>query len=420
MHASSGVRRTLVAALLFATSAGAATAQSDDAYERINQDMEEIRELELLQPINVTTKTRATLQGETSEDLETDYPTVDRQNDQRVLVAFGLMEPDQDIGDIYVELLGEQVAGYYDPETDEMVVVSDDAAGTELSASSEVTYAHEVVHAMQDQHFDLESFNSQRIEGSDDESLAITSLIEGDATTAQIEYLIANRDLIDDLSSELADDEAASEALDNAPRVVSATLVFPYEQGQVFVDQIMSDGGWDAVNAAFASPPVSTEQILHPEKYQAKEAPVNVALPDVAAGLGDRWSTFDTNTMGEFQTSILLNEGDVSERQAEQAAAGWGGDRYTVLGTANQDVIVWESEWDSETDAAEFAAALGVRESGRLDASTETSGDTTMVVSGDTVVGIVIDGTSVSYVSVPDQTLLEQIDAIQETATPVP
>lgn len=416
MHVRSGVQRALLTALLFATSAGAATAQSEGEYDQINRDMEEIRQLELLKPINVTTKTRATLREETSADLETDYPVVDRQNDQRVLVAFGLMDPDQDIGNIYVELLGEQVAGYYDPETDEMVVVSDDAAGSALSASSEVTYAHEVVHALQDQHFDLESFDNQRIEGSDDESLAITSLIEGDATAAQIQYLIANRDLIAELSGELGGDQA----FNNAPRIVSATLIFPYEQGQVFVDQVRSEGGWDAVNAAFASPPVSTEQILHPEKYRAGETPIPVALADIAAGLGSGWSTFDTNTMGEFQTSILLNEGDVSERQAEQAAAGWGGDRYTVLGTASQDVIVWESEWDSETDAAEFAAALAVRESGRLDASAETNGDTTTIVSGDTVARIVTDGTSVSYVLAPDRTVLEQVSAIQETATPIP
>lgn len=414
------VRTSLLALLLLATSIGAATAQSEGEYDRIDQEMEEIRELDLLEPINVSTKSRADLQGETSGDLETDYPAVDRQNDQRVLVAFGLMDPDQNIGDIYIELLGEQVAGYYDPETNAMVVVSDDAPGSELSASSEVTYAHEVVHALQDQHFDLESFNSQRIDGSDDESLAITSLIEGDATAAQIEYLIANPDLIGDLSSEIAADEAASEALDNAPPIISATLLFPYEQGQVFVDQIMGDSGWDAVDAAYASPPASTEQILHPEKYVEGEAPVEVALPGIAKGLGSGWSTFDTNTMGEFQISILLNGGDVSERQAREAAAGWGGDSYTVVGTDDQDVILWNSEWDTEDDAAEFAETLGVRESGRLEASAESNDNSTTIMSSDTVVRITIDGTSVSYVSAPDQTVLDTVDAIQDAATPIP
>jgi hypothetical protein len=418
MHACPRVRSALLALLLLSTTANALGAQSQDQYDQINEEMEEIRGLELLQPIKLSTKTRAEIQNQTAQDLETDYPAIDRQNDQRVLIAFGLMDPDQDIGEIYVEVLGEQIAGYYDPETDEMVVVSDDAPGDALSASNEVTYAHEVVHALQDQHFDLESFNDQRIEGSDDESLAVTSLIEGDATAAQIQYLIANPGLIDDLSGEISDGDAASQALDNAPPIVSATLLFPYEQGQVFVDEIMADGGWEAVDAAFASPPASTEQILHPDKYHAGEPPVTVAMPNIAEGLGAGWTVFDTNTMGEFQTSVLLNEGDVSARQAEQAAEGWGGDTYTVVGTEDEDVIVWDSEWDTEDDATEFAESLIVRESGRIDASAESEGTTTIISSGDVVVRVVVDGTSVSYVSAPDQAVLDQVDAVQDAATP--
>lgn len=418
MHASLRVRSALLAFLLLFTTVNASGAQYQDQYDRITNEMEEIRELELLQPINLSTKTRVEIQNETAQDLETDYPAIDRRNDQRVLVAFGLMEPDQDIGEIYVELLGEQIAGYYDPETDEMVVVSDDAPGEELSASNQVTYAHEVVHALQDQHFDLESFSDQRIEGSDDESLAITALIEGDATAAQIQYLITNPALIADLSGEISEGAAASEALDNAPPIVSATLLFPYEQGQVFIDAIMADGEWDAVNAAFASPPVSTEQILHPDKYLAGEVPVAVAMPNIAESLGPEWTRFDTNTMGEFQISVLLNEGDVSARQAEQAAEGWGGDTYTVVGTEDRDVIVWHSEWDTEDDAMEFAESLAVRESGRLGTSAESEGSTTTISSDDVTVRVVVDGTSVSYVSVPDQELLDQIDSIQEGSTP--
>ncbi len=420
MQTSPPVWSALLALVLVFTTVATATTQAEGEYDEINRQMEEIRELELLQPINVSTKTRAELQDETRRDLERDYPVLDRQNDQRVLEAFGLIGEDQEIGEVYVELLGEQIAGYYDPETDEMVVVSDDAAGSELSASNEVTYAHEVVHALQDQHFDLESYSDQRIDGSDDESLAITSLIEGDATAAQIQYIISNPGLIAELSGDMTAVDAGSEALDNAPPIVSATLLFPYQQGQTFVDTILAEGGWDAVNDAYASPPVSTEQILHPEKYFASESPIAVPMPDMAAGLGPSWTTFDTNTMGEFQTSVILSDGEVSARQAEQAAAGWGGDTYTVVGTENQNVSVWDSAWDTEDDAAEFAAALAARESGRLGASAETDGTVTTIGADDTVIRISVDGTSVTYVSAPDEKMLAQVDEIREAATPVP
>ncbi len=421
MPARQRIRSVVLALLVFSTALNATAAQTEDPFERINESVQEIRELELLQPINLSTRTRAELQEETAQDLETDYPAVDRQNDQRVLVAFGLMDPNQDIGQIYVELLGEQIAGYYDPETDEMVVVSDDAPGDELSATNEVTYAHELVHALQDQHFNLESFIDQRIEGSDDESLAITSLIEGDATAAQIQYVISNPELIDDLSGQLTEGDSGSGALEAAPPIVSATLLFPYEEGQVFVDEIMSEGGWEAVNAAYQSPPASTEQILHPDKYRQGEAPIPVIVPDIAAGLGGEWTTFDTNTMGEFQTSIVLNQGDVSARQAEQAAEGWGGDSYTVVGTQDQDVIVWNSVWDTEEDATEFAESLAVRESDRLGVSPETDDTTTTttIASDGALARIIVEGTSVSYVFAPDQPVLDQVDAIQDAATPV-
>lgn len=404
-------RSACLAVVVLAQTIGVTSAQSNETYERIDREMQAIRQLELLAPITVSTKTRAELREETARDLATDYPTVDRENDQRVLVAFGLIEPGQDIGEVYVNLLGEQVAGYYDPETAEMVVVSD-AAGAEISASNEVTYAHEVVHALQDQHFDLSSFDSQRIEGSDDASLAITSLIEGDATTAQIQYLINHRDLINELSGELAESEESSEALDNAPAIVGETLLFPYEAGQEFVNALFSEGGWDAVNAAYREPPVSTEQILHPEKYVEGEEPVAVAMPDVAAALGDGWATFDTNTMGEFQMSVILDEGDVSGTQADEAAAGWAGDTYTVVGSGGRDAIAWNSEWDSEDDAQDFAETLATRESERLGADVD-DGDGVFTVNGaGAVAEIVVSGTSVSYVLAPDRALVDQIRTI--------
>ena len=407
----------LTAVLLLGSSPGVSAAQISDArnerYDEINLEMEKIRELDLLAPINVSIKTREMLRAETIEDLETDYPVDERQNDNRVLVAFGLMDPDLDVGTIYGELLGEQVAGYYDPSTDEMVVVSDDAPDAELSASDQVTYAHETVHALQDQHFDLETFLDERDDASDDEALAITALIEGDATAAQIEFLTETPSLLRELAGGTEGDAASTEALDNAPPIITETLIFPYDQGRVFVSALLDDGGWDKVDEAFTSLPASTEQILHPEKYFDDEQPVDVALPDVAAALGPGWTAFDTDTMGEFQTSVILNEGDVSSGDAEDAAAGWGGDRYTVVGTDDQAVILWESVWDSEDDAEEFAGTLIDREESRFDESSSESGATTTIESEQGIVQVEVSGDSVTYIFAPDQQLLDTVASIE-------
>jgi len=412
MRKSPRIVTLLVAMLLAASTPNATLAQRDDRYDEINLEMEGIRELDLLAPINLTTKTREDLQKETISDLETDYPAIDRQNDKRVLVAFGLIDPDDDLGQLYGDLLGEQIAGYYNPETDEMVVVSDDTADTEITASNQITYAHETVHVLQDQHFDLETYLDDREDGSDDQSLAITSLIEGDATAAQIEFLISTPSLLLQLSDEIEREDASTEALDNSPAIISETLLFPYDQGQVFITALRDEGGWAEVDDAYASPPASTEQILHPEKYLEGETPLDVELPDVAAALGTGWTVFDTNTMGEFQTSVVLNEGDVSSGTAEDAAEGWGGDRYTVVGTDEQAVILWNSVWDSEDDAQEFANTLAEREADRLEASADENGTITVVESDQGVVQIQVNGDTVSYIFAPDREILDTVAAL--------
>lgn len=412
------MKKTLRAAAVMVTTlqlalTPAVSAQQDDRYDQINLEMETIRELDLLAPINLSMKTRAELQEETISDLETDYPAIDRENDKRVLVAFGLVGPDDDLGQLYGDLLGEQVAGYYDPATDEMVVVSDGTPDDEISASDQVTYAHETVHALQDQHFNLETYLDDGENASDDQSLAITSLIEGDATAAQIEFLISNPTLLVQLNDEIRGLDASTEALDNAPAIISETLLFPYDQGQVFVSALREEGGWSTVNEAFASPPLSTEQILHPEKYFQSENPVEVDVPDVASALGTGWTAFDTDTMGEFQTSLILDEGEVSSSDAEDAADGWGGDRYTVVGTSDQTVILWNTVWDTDDDAAEFAETLVERETGRLNASADENGSVTVIESDQGVVEVRVDGDSVSYIFAPSQEVLDAVAALE-------
>lgn len=399
----------LVTMLSLGSVAQALAQDNQETYDDISAEMAEIRELELLEPIDVEVKTREQLQEETREDLETDYPQDERDDDQLVLVAFGLMEPDVDLGDLYVDVLGEQIAGYYDPETDEMVVVASSDAN-ELSASDQVTFAHEVVHALQDQHYDLESYNELRLDGTSDESLAVTALIEGDATLAHIDFILGDMRLTRLFLEELENAEISTEQLDNAPTIISETLLFPYGQGQVFVQYLYDEGGWDAVDDAYADPPTTTEQILHPEKYLDGEEGIEVDTPDLEGMLGTDWRTVDEDTMGEFQISVLLGEGgDLSGRQITTASEGWGGDAYAVASSDAGEAILWQSEWDTDDDAEEFAMALANREATRLDADAEEDGGTYTVSADGVEVVVEVDGTSVTYAQAPDAETLDLI-----------
>lgn len=375
--------------------AGGVMATQMPEYDRITSDVEALRELDLLQPLDIEVQSRQELQDWLQESLQ-DYPIHEQQADVRILAIFGLVDPDTDLGALQTGILGEQIAGYYDPETKAMVVVQS-ADGEELSANDEITFAHEVVHALQDQHFDLLAVQGDPETMADDQYLAISSLIEGDASVGQVYYLIDNPDLLKAVQDELANYE--SPALDAAPLFYSETLLFPYDQGSLFVAAIQQDGGWEAVDAMFADPPVSTEQILHPEKYIEKEAPIDVTVDDPTVALGDGWTVLDDNVMGEFITDVFLRNGGADKSDARAASEGWGGDAYVVVGNDSETAFTWTSTWDTADDADEFFSVLVDTEANRLGASIEEiDGPSHIRITSDDYVGeIQLDGDSVTY-----------------------
>lgn len=317
---------------------GAFAAQSPE-YDRITDEMSVLRELDLLEPLDIDVQSRTELQEWLAGELDS-YPEHEQVVDERILVVFGLIEPGTDVGDLEADILGEQIAGFYDPETQAMVVVvADDSE--ELSANDELTFAHEVVHALQDQHFDLMDVQGDLEAIADDEYLALKSLIEGDATVGQVLYLLEYPELLGAVEDELAEYESPS--LDAAPLFYAETLLFPYDQGATFVAEIYGQGGWQAVDAMYSNPPVSSEQILHPEKYLDGEEPVDVSIDDPTSALGDGWEVLDDNVMGEFLTDVFLRNGGATNSDARDASEGWGGDAYIVVGNENETAFTWTS-----------------------------------------------------------------------------
>ena len=248
------------------------------------------------------------------------------------------------------------MAGFYVPEEDALYVVS---RSGELAAAEKVTFAHEFDHALQDQAFDLEPLTADA-ETEGDRALARLALIEGDATLVMSYWAQEHLGLLEliQLFSESFGPGQAS--LDAVPSFLRDSLLFPYERGLEFVMGIQLQGGWEAVNAAYAAPPDSTEQILHPEKYAAREAPVAVHLPsEVAARLGPGWKLTLEETFGEFQFRAWLAATGRDLATASAAAAGWGGDRIGLYeGPDGAWAVLLMSAWDTPADAQEFTAAV--------------------------------------------------------------
>jgi hypothetical protein len=222
--------------------------------------------------------------------------------------------------------------------------------------------AHEYDHALQDQHFDLDSLEVKDLTQGD-RTLARLALIEGDATAVMLDWTLQNLgpDELGELTGAMS--PADEQLLDSMPPILRRQLEFPYLDGYLFVSTLRGGRGYGPVNDAFGQLPVSTEQIMHPEKYPT-ERPVRVTLPDVAAALGDGWVESYVQTMGEMQLGVWVADGEGGSGLAglqlpnAAAAAGWGGDRMASLdGPDGTWAVVWQTDWDSPEDADEFAAA---------------------------------------------------------------
>jgi hypothetical protein len=275
----------------------------------------------------------------------------------RLLAMLGLLDPTASLEDLYVELLGSQVAGLYNPDDKQLHVVSKSGA---IGPTEKVTFAHEYTHALQDQNFDLKGLDLDQI-GQGDRALARLSLVEGDATLLMSYWasaFLTPQETFQMLGESL--NPESTKVLNDMPAVLRESLLFPYTSGLSFV-QGLQTAGWQAVNAAFATPPASTEQVIHPDKYAAAEAPVVVDLPDdLAKRLGAGWKVGLEDTLGEFSLRVWLANagGGKGAAGAVTAAAGWGGDRVALLdGPDGATAVAISTTWDTGADAAEFATA---------------------------------------------------------------
>ena len=326
--------------------------QSGVVYNRILERVENIRGLSHSEAIVPQSMSREELADSLSEEFE--EARDDLFKSQELYRLLGLIPQDADLYQLLLELYGEQIAGFYDTETQELYIIG--ASEHDLSLQEEMTIAHEFVHALQQQRFNIYAL-TKATEDDSEAASALSALIEGDARTVETLYLLAHstREQLTDLFANQGD----YSVFDATPYFLQQSLLFPYVQGQTLLEALLSSPGrWNAVNEAYSDPPVSTEQVLHPEKYLEGEEPIDVSLPDVAAALGEGWEEVYGDVMGEFFIRTYL-EIHVRSRTAADAAAGWGGDRFTLLeGPKGERVLAALLVWDTPEDAKQFFDAM--------------------------------------------------------------
>jgi hypothetical protein len=336
---------------------GARNAAIIAATAAVLKETSELRELPILRPVKSGAQSRPEIERMIIKNLDEETTPAEMHATEVALKKFGLVPADFQYRPFVIRLLSEQVAGYYDPKAQEFYL----ADWIELEGQKPVM-AHELTHALQDQHFNLRRFENWP-KGDSDAELAAHALIEGDATLAMTLYMAKNPLVALAFIRSLGAESMSSEQFKQAPRALRESLVFPYEQGSEWATQLYKSGGWALVSKAFKKLPQSSEQILHVDKYLAYEPPIKVALPDLRSVLGPGWKRIDYDVSGEWSYYLILDQFLNAPAESKRAAAGWAGDRYEVFeGSKPGAVCIAQlTAWDTENDAKEFFDAYTKR-----------------------------------------------------------
>jgi len=309
--------------------AGATNAEFAAAADEVLHQMSEITGLKLLTPLKKSLRSRDQIRAYVINEMKEDKDEAERYAGERSAEAFGLLPKGFDLDNFMIDLLTEQIAGLYDPKTHEFYV-----ADWIPAADQKMVMAHELTHALQDQHFKIDNW-VKAARPNDDAELARESVLEGSAMAAMVDYLLQGtgrslQDLPDIDPSMLVGDMESTPMLKKAPPFLRDALIFPYLDGLNFSAAIVRPKGWDALSGVFAKPPISTQQIMHPATYFSFRVPPKADLPPLDKDLGSDWTRLEDNLMGEFGWKEVLKQ-FVGEDRATPLAAAWSSDRYILF-----------------------------------------------------------------------------------------
>ena len=321
----------------------------------------ELRGLAIKQPIKRGVMNKQQITERLLLRVKQEYAPDEIAKEEVALKRLGLLPPDAVYLDVVIELLKAQIAGFYDPWEKQLYIMEESGpiGGPEVMA-------HEIDHALQDQHFGLKKLVTE-VKKNADATLARQALVEGDGTALMLEYALADKgagaapwgepEFVQEQASTI---RMGLVLMADVPLFLRESLVFPYVNGLKFVGGARASRSWKEIDGFYAKPPLSTEHIIHPEKYDAYEKPVEIRA-SVPAAI-KKYKRGHDNVLGEMGLWILLRQHGVSEEAAKTAVAGWGGDRIAVFtppgkpSAAATAIAAIYTVWDAPADADEFFA----------------------------------------------------------------
>lgn len=351
----------------------------DEIMDGIESQVTHLRQLAPLAEIQRGVMNRDDLRDYLIDSINADMNQQDWDDYALELALFGFLPFEFDYYQMQVNLLTEQVGGFYDSETRSMFVIGDDS----FDVMDKIIYAHEYTHALTDLHFDFENGMGypEICNTNYDQCQSTLAVIEGDATLMMSLWLfdeISIKNLIGYAMYMI--NPPNMPVADSVPPFVMDEMLFAYMSGQSFIMPKYQQGGYAAIDQIYLNPPVSTEQILHPELYP-HHFPIPVELPDFSSQLGADWRLVNQSVAGEFLTKSIFTSNhtpalNLDGSVASSAAAGWGGDSYAVYTNdqTGEAVLIYKSVWDTTGDADEFFKTLQSYSSQRWQQDASTGG----------------------------------------------
>jgi hypothetical protein len=318
--------------------------------DEVLADMSKLLGLPQIEPLKKTLRSREQIRAYILRQMSEDKDAAKRATDEKILKRLGLIPRDFPLDSYMVDLLSEQIAGLYDPKSKEFYI-----ADWIPAADQREVMAHELTHALQDQHFHIDPWRDAA-KPNDDGEAARDAVLEGAAFVAMMEYCLKKQVCA-------ANDSQGPEnfpVLEKAPAFLKDDLLFPYIDGGNFAQQILlTRGGWTGFHTVFENPPVSTQQIMHPELYLRGVVPQEVKLPDLSHDLPKEWKQLDSNLLGEFGLQEVLKQ-SLGEKRADDLSPVWAGDRYAFYEkqATKESILLIRIHTSSESDASLLFSGL--------------------------------------------------------------
>ena len=386
--------------------------------DTIQEEVIGIRNLAPTDTIHRNTLSPETFHERIQQDWLADYTDEDIRRDTLIYSLLDVVEPDFDLYGFILDLYSEQVAGFYDDESKEMVVIQ----GGLFGGPERMTYAHEFTHLLQDQNYGLEdglNMSDELIEDDMDGYMAVQALVEGDAVMTEYLWFQLYATDQDQMDVNQFSMELNTPVFDNAPWFIQNELLYPYQFGLEFIHTVYVNEGWSGVESVYDNPPVSTEQIMHPERYPL-DVPLKVSLKELEGVFPNGWQMIAESSFGEaywYLTLMQQQNPDAADIPTIwEAVKGWGGDQYRLyVDDASGEVIfVLQTVWDTENDAKEFVNAYKTYAQLRWD-DVEKRQDAIVNLDKDFGdVQMARNGTTTTWIFAPDDAHMDLVrDALQ-------